>query len=394
MNSFQRKIETPVIPHLGVFRRELSMWQAVALIVSSTIGAGVLAMPYAIARVGIVLGIVYIIVIGFLLMGLNLLLGEVASRTSQPLQMSGLARKYLGQFGQFLMTAVFYTSVFGALLAYMIGEGEALAGLFGGSSLVWSLLFFFAGAVLVSLGIQTIKSVELWLTFAILLVVLLIAGVSVPHMAFPHFSYFNPALLFFPYGIVLFAFSGINAIPEAHTLLANRKKDFKRAIVISSFIIMAVYLSFSVVVVGVTGLGTSEVATVGLGQAIGPSMTIFGNIFAILAMATSFVILALSLRDSMHWDFRVPRRIATAMVLGIPAIIFFAGARHFVAVLDIVGGVFVSIEMALAVLIYWSAKRRGDLVYNSFGLHHTLWLVAMLLLAFAVGTVYSVITLF
>jgi tyrosine-specific transport protein len=392
--KYSKTKEKPVIPHLGVFHRELTMWQAVALIVASTVGAGVLALPYAIARVGIFLGIIYIVGAGLLLMGLNLLLGEVALRTGRPLQLAGLAREYLGKTGQVIMTIVFYTSVAGALLAYIIGEGVALRALFGGGEVFWSLLFFVVGSIVVFAGIRTIKSVELWLTIAMIFVVILIGALSVPHLSFPYFTYVNLAFLFFPYGVVLFAFSGINAIPEAYTLLRGRAKEFRKAIVFSSVIVTVLYLFFAITIVGVTGLGTTEIATIGLGASIGPIMNVFGNVFAVLAMGTSFVILALALRDSLHWDFKVPERRSTFLVLGIPFVVFLLGARQFVAVLDIVGGVFVSIEMALVVFIYLAAKKHGSIKKSPFHLHNTLWLVVALLLAFSVGTVYSVLTLF
>jgi tyrosine-specific transport protein len=375
--------ETPLATHQGVFRRELSLFQGTALITSSIIGAGVLGIPYAVAQSGVLIGLAYILGLGLLMMGLNLMLGEVAMRTGQPLQLAGLAGKYLGPAGKLCMTVVVYSLLFGALLIYLIGEGEALAALFGGRPVLWSLGFFAVAGTLVAIGLRTIKTVELFLTFGILIIVLLIAFFSVPHIDIQAMAHTNLAKILFPYGVILFALHGTTAIPEAYSLLRDKKRTFHRAIILSMAIVMIVYAVFAVVVVGVSGSETTQIATIGLGQKMGPLMLTLGNVFAIVAMGTCFLMVGVSLRDSLQWDFRLPRTLSTGLVLFVPVALFLLGLRQFIAVLDIIGGVFGSIELLLIIAIYWVAKRRHSSLLTSF-----------LLLTFTLGAVYSVVKLF
>ena len=390
------RLDSEVLPveHLGIFRRKIGLWEAVALIVSTTIGAGVLSLPYAVARVGIWIGLIYIIVLGFLMMGLNLLVGELSAKTRTKLQLVGLANKYLGRPGEWLMTVLVYVMGMGVLVVYIIGIGETLATLFGGINMIWSLAFALIGGLLIFIGMRSIKVVGFVLSLGILVVVLVIAIVSVPHMEIPHFSHFNMAYLLFPYGVVLFAFRGSSAIPEAHSILIRRDKDFKKAIVIAGIITTVVYALFALVVVGVTGLETTEIATIGLGNTIGRSVFVFGNLFALLAMGTSFLMVGLSLRDSMSWDYKIPGFLSGLVVVIVPTLLFVLGLRHFIAVIDIVGGVFVSLELLLILFIYWRAKTVGHLPSGKFKLHHSLLLVAVLLVAFLAGAIYSVVKLF
>ena len=74
--------------------------------------------------------------------------------------------------------------------------------------------------------------------------------------------------------------------------------------------------------------------------------------------------------------------------------IFLLGVRHFIVAIDIVGGVFISLEMLLMLLIYWRAKQRKDWEPGKYRLHHTTFLAIVLLLALSIGAVYSVIKLF
>lgn len=386
--------EPGVVNYKGVFLQKVGLFEAVALILSATIGAGVLGIPYTVSKVGLGIGLFYIVFLGLLLMALNLLVGEVVARTQGEFQLVGLARKYLGRCGGYFMTVLNYLMAFGILVVYIIGEGQILANLFGGSQVMWSILFFIFGSLLVAIGLETVKTAELVLSMAILAIILLIAGLSAPHVQFANVAYSNFANLLLPYGVILFAFSGANSIPEAHAILKERDIDFKKAIIIAGIIAIIAYSLFTVAVVGVTGSATTEIATVGLGAVAGKAMFLFGNLFALFAMGTCFLMGGVSLKDSLRWDYKVPNLAATLMVCGIPLIIFLLGMRSFIKAIDIVGGVFISLEMLILVLIYWRAKTLGHLKSSKYKLHNV-WLVMVpLVIALTVGAVYSVVKLF
>jgi len=386
--------EEPLVKHMGIFRRQLTLFEAVALITSATIGAGVLGIPYAVAKVGIWPGLLYIIILGLLMIVLNLMIGEVMMRTKDNLQLVGLAGKYLGKWGRAILSVLVYVMLFGTLVIYTIGSGEALSALFGGTAFNWSLIFITVGAFFIFLGMKSIKLVEFLLSLAVLFVIVLIILISVPHINYSHFAHFDLAQLLFPYGVILFAFHATTSIPEAHSLLIKNNTDFKKAILIAGAISIVAYALFAVFVVAVTGTGTTEIATIGLGNKIGRSIFLFGNVFAVLAMGTSFLINGMALKDSLHWDYKLPHWLAFVLVISLPILIFVLGMRNFIGAIDIVGGVFVSLEMLIILLIYWRAKQLGDLKPGKYNLHHALLLTIPLFLALAAGAVYSVVKLF
>lgn len=383
-----------VVSHKGIFFRRLTEWQATALIVSGTVGAGILGIPYVVAKVGIGIGLFFIVAVGMCMIGFNLLLGEIAVRTNHPLQLSGFAKKYLGRFGEILMTIVVYSILFGVLAVYIIGAGLALAELFGGSPQYWGLVFFVLGSCGIAIGIRTVKTVEFFLTMGIFLIVMLFVLIAAPHIAFPNFVYVDLSFFLLPYGVMLFAYHGAAAIPEAHTLLAAHPLRFRRAIVRAGVMTMILYAVFALVVVGVTGIETTEIATIGLGRTVGPFMVVLGNVFAVLAMGTSFLMSGLALRDSIVWDFRIKPAVATFAVLAVPLTIFLLGLRQFIAAIDVIGGVFSGTEMLLILLIFWRAKQLGDVPPGRYHLHHAVFLWILLLVALGIGTVWSVVRLF
>ena len=111
-------------------------------------------------------------------------------------------------------------------------------------------------------------------------------------------------------------------------------------------------------------------------------------------MAGSFLTMALSAKDSLVWDYKIPRRAAAVLICLLPLAIFLLGVREFIAVINVVGGIFVSLEILLVLLIYWRAKQLGDLSPGKYQLHHSLLLVALLLFALTIGAAYSVARLF
>lgn len=379
-----------LVRHDGIFKTKINTFAGVALIVSGTIGAGILSIPYAVAKVGWTIGFIYIVAIGILMIGFNLLLGEIAVRTRGNLQLVGLADKYLGKVGGWIMALLIYTSVAGVMVVYIIGEGESLAALFGGSSFQWSLIFFTISSILIYYGLSTIKIVDFFLSLAVLAVILIIAAFSVPHARISNLGYHSLADVLFPYGVLLFAYRGGGVILEAHSILSGRDKAFKKVILVSGIIIMFAYLLFTISVLGVTGQNTTEIATIGLGKAIGPVMLVFGNVFAVLAMASCFLLVGLSTKDSLCWDKKIKDGWATLIVCGLPLVIFLLGLRQFIVAIDIVGGVLVSLEIFMLILVYWRAKQKGDLQPVKYNLHHTWLLIALLLLALTVGTIYSI----
>lgn len=367
--------------------KSLSFFEAVAVMLGSVIGAGILGLPFAVAKVGWFIGLIYIATLGVLVMGLNLMLGEITLRTKEPMQLAGLAGKYLGRRGKTIMAAVTLFSSFGALLAYLIGEGEVLRGFFGGTAFFWSLLFWLVSSFFVYLGLSFVKKVDILLTLIILGIVLLISFISAPQIKLPHLSTVSFKNILLPFGVILFALQGASAIPQVKEILPSSQKRMKAAIVAASLVVISVYILFTTAVLGVTGKETTEVATLGLGKKLGASVLILANLFALFAMGTCFLNISLSLKRVFIWDFKVPRFWAWFLTAIIPLILFLFGLRSFIDTIDVVGSVFGSLSAILIIMIYWRAKQKGDLTPHRFRLHHTLLLSVLIIIVFAIASI-------
>ena len=72
----------------------------------------------------------------------NLMAGEIVLRTKKQHQLTGYAEKYLGKWGKRLMMFSMAFSIYGALTAYLIGEGEVLKAIFRWGDPLWYSIIF------------------------------------------------------------------------------------------------------------------------------------------------------------------------------------------------------------------------------------------------------------
>ncbi len=385
--------EKPIVLHHGVYKPTATVTEAVFMITGMTIGAGVLGIPYVVAQVGLKVGLLYILGLGIVMLFLNLMIGEIAVRTKENLQLPGYAGKYLGTWAKSLLTFTVILSMIGALLAYVVGEGHALSALLGGDPAVWSVIFWTLGSFVVWRGLQTAKKIEKVFSF---LVIAIIAGLSfylLPHFQTVTLSYFNPAQVFLPYGVILFALHAAPAISEAHALLPGSQRHFRKALVIGTLIPIVLYMLFAAAVVGVMGINTTEVATIGLGEKFGPTVLVIANLFAVLAMGTGFMGLGIAFKQTLTWDYKINNFLSTLLVVIAPISLFMVGIRSFVGILDIAGGLFIGIEAVLMVMIYWRAKKTGDLDAPRYKLSWAWLMMVPVLLVFTAATVFSIFKL-
>ncbi len=385
--------EESVVLHHGVYKNPIGINSAVFMITGMTIGAGVLGIPYVIAQVGIWIGLVYILFLGIVMLFLNLMIGEIAVRTKESFQLPGLVGKYLGEPAKILMSVIVLFSGLGTLLAYLVGEGESLSGILGGDPAWWTVVFWTFGSVLVWRGLQTVKVVEKVLSILVIGIIFGLSLAFLPHVQVVNFAYSDWTKIFLPYGVILFALHASPSIAEAHALLPNSQRHFRKALVFGTLIPVLVYVIFALAVVGVMGKETTEIATLGLGIRFGSWVKVLANVFAIFAMGTGFMGLGIALKQSLVWDWKISSFLATFLVILAPLTLFMAGWRDFVSILGVVGGLFLGIEAILMTLVYWKAKKSGDLSADRYDLPLAKLLTFLVLLVFTIATVVSIIKL-
>ena len=351
---------------------------AIATMIGVIIGAGILGIPFVVAKAGFWLGISYILGIGLLMLLVNLCLGEVALRTNAMHQLAGYAEKYLGVWGKRANAVSMVVGIYGALIGYIAGAGQVLYSLFpvnfvpqygerissllSNAGTFWALVFFIVGAIVLFFGIRIMKAAEIFtnavklLLFAVLLLIIFYSGL-IQKWNFSGVYWYN---WYLPYGVVFFAFLGFATLPEVREILKYDAKKVKKAIIIGSLIPIVVYLLFAFAVVGVTGDDTTDVATIGLGKAIGPHAFWAGQLFALVALSTAFIGLGFALKEMYVLDFNRSEAMAWLLTVIVPLAIILFLPQTFIGALAITGAFAGGLQGILNIMMFYKAKKLGD----------------------------------
>jgi len=354
---------------------------AITTLVGTIVGAGILGIPYVVAKAGLLYGLLLILTIGIGFIFLNLFAGEFILRTKEQHQLTGYAEKYLGKKGKMVMAFSLIFSIYGALTAYLIGEGATINSiittLFGKGSginifslpaeLIYSLLFFVVAFLIIFHGIKAAGKTELILISLLTLVVIFISIFSYNKVNYNNFSLFNPAYFFMPYGIIIFAFLASPAIPEVQEVLGKNKKLMKRTIIIGSIIPIVLYLLFAFSVSLVVGLGNFEllqpnerIATIALSLYSHPFLGVAANLLAVLAMFTSFLTLGIALIEVYHYDYKLPLSLSMLLTFSLPLLIVIFNLTSFIIILGLTGAIAGGLDGIMIILMYWKSKVLGN----------------------------------
>jgi tyrosine-specific transport protein len=340
-------------------KREVAPIQAIATMIGTIIGAGILGIPFVFAQSGFLTGLVVLVFLSLLMCSLKLMFGEITLRTYGRHQLSGYVEKYLGSFFKRLVSVVLIITISGSLLAYFVGIGNIMTDLMGGDSFLWGLGFYFLLVLLLFFGINLIKKIELYLTLVIFLAVLLIILFSSSFLSIENVSYFDFKNLFIPYGVILFALSGLVAVPEVREIMTRREHKMKEVLVVGSLTPAFIYFIFALVVVGVTGPATTEVATIGLGHVLGKHVFLIGSFFALIAMITSFLSMGVGLKDTYQFDFKINNILSWLLVAIVPLFLYTLGLKDFIEILAFIGAIGYGINGLVYLATFWVARSKG-----------------------------------
>jgi len=338
------------------------IFYSASVLIGTIIGAGMFGIPYAINKLGFWPGLILLIILGLCFMLLMLLYGEIVLRTKRKHRLIGYARIYLGKKGKIIATISTVIGLYAALLSYLIIGGRfahlLLYPFFGGTIITYTLFFFAIGALIVFYGIKMVARGELIMTLFLLIIISALFIKAMPFIQTANLSGMNLTKAFIPYGVILFALSGLAAIPEIPELLKN-KKDLKKIIIISSLITILIYSLFALLTIGVCGSATSPDAFSGLHHIIPDHILQTGTLFGLLAVFTSLLVISLNLLNNFHYDYKMPHTIAFVLVFGIPLVVFLLGLRNFIAIIGTAGALLTGLNAIIIVLAHQKAKTKG-----------------------------------
>jgi len=368
---------------------------ALATLIGTMIGAGILGIPYVVMKSGFAIGLIHIFVIAFLIMITMLYLGEIALRTNHSFQLTGYAEKYLGKKGKIAMMLALGFGIYAALIAYLLGVGESFSFLFYNTSshaLYFSIAFWLFLSIISYFGLKALESGEFIGVSAIFISIIAMTIFFANKLSFANFIPNNTETFLdylLPFGVILFAFLSYTAIPEVKRILKNSKNEMKRSIILAIIICSFIYILFAIIVIGYKGQNAPEMATFALGKPF--------VLLGVLTMSSAYLALSIALIDMFYLDFGQPKIKSWFFAVLIPLILFilfkFLNVASFTKILGIGGAISGTFTAILILLMANKAKFLGDRK-PEYSLPISKLIIWLLSIIFIIGTIAEIIRTF
>lgn len=348
----------------------LTLLEGVSLIVGANIGAGILSLAYGAKNAGWPVLVFWVLVAGVLTTISMLYVAETTLRTKKNLQLSGLAEKYVGQLGSWLMFVSVAVNSIGALIAYTTGSGSILSELLNIPPALGSLLFFVPAVAVIWFGLKAAGVAEKLITsgMLVLILILVIASIVGPGLKQEFIFYTDLRFAIPVFSLTVFAFLAQYIVPEiARGYSKEEIKKLPKAIIIGMTMTGILLALVPMAALGLTGPDkVTEVVTIAWAEALGQWAFFTANAFALLAMLTSFWALGHSFFTNIvdrfkfpsEWDLKY-RITGIACVAVPPFVIAYSGLIGFVDALAIAGA-FAGVVMAIIPVMMINKARKID----------------------------------
>lgn len=387
-------------------------WTAFALTLTETVGATLLALPIAVARLGPVPGIVLLIAFGVVNMVTIASISEAFVRNGgvrySDAFVGRIVADYLGSFASVITSLVLILLTMMFLGVDYVGVSTTLAQTLHLPAIVGSAVVFVGGMLLLTRkSLSATVSSALALGFVTIMLILAILVLTATHLRWAYVSHayvpyvhgasFNRALVASVFGILLAAYFGHLSAGNCARVVLQRDPGGRSLLwgnIAAQGTAMVIYCLWVLCVNGAIAPAVlarqASTALVPLSHLAGPAVVVLGTVYAFLAMGMASVHYTRALRNLMLE--RLPSRPTHATGGGLattrlrllasgrrsrsllslcPVVLVFVtvewllvlGRATFTGPLNLTGVVAVSVFAGIfPVLLVASARRKGEYV--------------------------------
>ncbi|MFJ1268320.1 amino acid permease [Legionella lytica] len=288
----------------------------ILLIVGTSIGGGMLALPVSTAEVGFTNSIFFLFFCWLVMTAGALLVLEVNLRLPAGSNMISMAKSTLGLPGQIIAWITYLFLLYTLLSAYISGGSDVFNDLLHkvGINLptsLTSILFTILFSLIVYKGIRSVDYVNRGLMFGKLGIYALLVVIISPHASSEGLTGGSARAFTGTLMILITSFGYASIIPSLRDYFGDDIRSLRRVILLGSLIPLACYIVWDAVIMGVVAregdkgliaLMSSEHATSGLTEALSQSVQSqwisgFFGFFTSICMLTAFLGVSLGLFD-------------------------------------------------------------------------------------------------
>ena len=373
--------------------KKLTFWEAALIIVGANIGAGILGLAYSARKAGWPILVMWLLIAGICTTISMLYVAETTLRTKKPMQLPGLAERYVGKVGAVLVFISVCANSIGCMISYTSGSGDILAELLG-----------VPAVLVVWFGLKATGIAEKFISSGMIVLLLLIIGASflsgkadISRAIYSNWAFAVPV-----FNVAIFCYIAQYAVPELARGLRHDAPALPKAITTGMLITGVLLALVPLAVISLTGPeNVTEVATLAWGQALGSWALFAANLFALCAMMTSYWAVGGSMLTNIVDMFKfknendVKTRVLSILCVVIPPFVLaYSGLVSFVDAIYLAGtfgGVIMSILPALMIN---SARKHGDMEPAwKCGWYASRWVQVLIIVLFCAAAVYAIFDL-
>lgn len=359
---------------------------SILLIVGTSVGAGMLALPIATAQLGFWGSLILLFVCWFVMTAGAFLILEVNLRMPMNSNLNTMAKTTIGPVGQIVSWASLLLLLYSLLCAYIGGGSDLLHNLltiagFDIPLSITAIVFTCIFGSVVYMGIRTVDYVNRGLMVVkfgayFLLVAMLMPFVSKLNLFAGDMRYLTSATAI---TVTITSFGYAAIVPSLRIYFAGDVVKLKKAILIGSLIPLFCYIAWDMAIMGVLPLdgehgltailhserSTSDMVNALSAAASSSSVTFFSRLFTSICVLTSFLGVALCLMDfwadGLHLEKTGGSKVLITLITLVPPlliVLFVPGI--FVKALEYAGIDCIILLIILPAWMAWSGRyQRG-----------------------------------
>lgn len=367
---------------------------SILLIIGTSIGGGMLALPIATSQAGFVHSSLLLLACWFVMTASAFLILEVNLWLPRNTNIISMAKATLGYGGQIVAWITYLLLLYSLLAAYISGGADTLKNALISLHIVlptWLASLLFAGLLgfVICQGMRSVDVVNrslmiIKLGALILLVSMIFPSVSRLNLDGGQLHYLTASAT-----VALTSFGFATIVPSLRSYFEDDTKKIRLAILWGSFIPLVCYILWDIAIMGVisregtnglidmlhSGRSTSEFVNTLSALLQQDTITVFAKIFTSVCLATSFLGVGLSLSHFLADGFKANEKGGkrvwlvhlSTLLPPLLLVLFYPGA--FITALSYAGIYCVILLVLLPALMVWSGRYRKNIAtgYRVFG---------------------------
>ncbi|MFZ2314627.1 MAG: aromatic amino acid transport family protein, partial [Gammaproteobacteria bacterium] len=383
----------------------------ILLIVGTSIGAGMLALPIATAELGFIGSVILLCTCWFIMTAGALLILEANLWLPQSSNLVSMAKATIGPLGQLVTWISFLLLLYSLLCAYISGGSDLFYNLLASAHLdvprwLTTVGFTVVFGAIVYQGIRAVDYANRGLMLVkmgayVLLVILLLPLIDMTKLMQGNLLHLNSAVALM---VTITSFGYAAIIPSLRVYFAGDVKKLKTAILVGSLIPLVCYIAWDAAIMGIIPLqgehgliailqssgATGELVNSLSMAANSPIVVLFIKLFTSVCMVTSFLGVGICLADFLADGLQREKVGLDSVIIHVltfvPALaIVLFSPNIFVQALEYAGIYCVILLIFLPALMVWCGRYRRHIAngYQVFGGK----VLLVLLMLFSVGAI-------